>query len=253
MRLLIHENSDMAVDDWECCLKLMTVHFCGIEAWHIRKVKHCQEITSGTSTKSCLLWMCCDKNSKKCWKLVRLSLYLLANVPCSALALVYALVSLCLPAHDKWFKLMLVMLLIFDNPDLLALVQSLYIPLSILMQVCLIPSALYMLELVNACTIPEKLVKHSTCTSQHIFRGSCISGGGSFQGEWPSWVLEIHTWWVPLSTRGRVYDSSSFACSVLGGVFPKGESFGDEWCEILKNFLLVTGGAECALIWLSVA
>lgn len=80
----------------------------------------------------------------------------------------------------------------------------------------------------------RSLFLHSTYISQHILRGSCISGGGSFQGEWLPWVLVAHTWWVSLSTRGRVYDSSSFACSVLGGVLPKGESFGDEWCEIWK-------------------
>lgn len=34
--LLLFENLGLAVDDQECCLKLMTVHFCGIEAWRIR-------------------------------------------------------------------------------------------------------------------------------------------------------------------------------------------------------------------------
>ena len=61
LRLLFQENSDMTVDDCECCLKLMTVHFCGIEAWHIRKVKLFQEITPGTSTK--LACLSCASNT----------------------------------------------------------------------------------------------------------------------------------------------------------------------------------------------
>ena len=85
----------------------------------------------------------------------------------------------------------------------------------------------------------RSLFMHSTCTSWHIFRGSCILGGGSFQGEWPPWVLVTHTWWVPLSTRGRVLTHLPLHLGVSG----------------VRNwkFLLVTGVAECALIWLSIA
>ena len=77
-----------------------------------------------------------------------------------------------------------------------------------------------MLELVNACTIPEKLVKHSTCIH------SIFSGGVASQGEVHSRGNDLHeclwlTWWVPLSTRGGVCDSSSFA-------------FGGEWCDFWK-------------------
>ena len=86
------------------------VHSCGIEAWHLRKVKHCQEITPGTSIKSCLLYAVI-KNGKIAEKLARLALDLLVYAPCSALVLVYGLVSLCLPTEVKWFKLMLVMFL----------------------------------------------------------------------------------------------------------------------------------------------
>ena len=39
-----------------------------------------------------------------------------------------------------------------------------------------LPSALYMLELLNACTIPKKLVKHSTCI-HGIFLGGAASQG----------------------------------------------------------------------------
>ena len=77
-------------------------------------------------------------------------------------------------------------MLLFYNPDLLALVQLLYILLSILMQCLLLPSALYMLELVNACTIPEKLVfalhLHFTAYFEgelHL-RGRFIPGGVTF-------------------------------------------------------------------------
>ena len=53
-------------------------------------------------------------------------------------------------------------------------------------------------------------------------------------------MLETHLM-SPIVNKGeKLYDSSSFA-------------FGGEWCEDLKKFLLVTRGAECALIWLSVA
>ena len=46
---------------------------------------------------------------------------------------------------------------------------------------------------------------------------SIFWGGAASQGEVHSRgsglreCFETHTWWVPLSTRGRVYDSSSFA------------------------------------------
>ena len=73
LRLLFHENSDMAVDDWECCLKLMTVHFCGIEAWHIRKVKLCQEITPGTSTTPACISYASITTLKYNWNLARIS------------------------------------------------------------------------------------------------------------------------------------------------------------------------------------
>ena len=83
----------------------------------------------------------------------------------------------------------------------------------------LLPSALYLLELVNACNIPEKIVKHFTCIH------SIFSGGVASQGEVHSRGNDFHeclwlTWWVPLSTRGRVYDSSSFCMFFL----PMGES-----------------------------
>ena len=58
----------------------------------------------------------------------------------------------------------------------------------------------------------------------------------------------------PIVNKGeKLYDSSSFAFSVLRGAFPKGERFLGVSGVRFEKFLLVTGGAECALIWLSVA
>ena len=57
----------------------------------------------------------------------------------------------------------------------------------------------------------------------------------------------------PIVNKGeKLYDSSSFAFSVPRGVFSKGEKFLGV-SGVRFGFLLVIGGAECALIWLSVA
>ena len=105
------------------------------------------------------------------------------------------------------------------------------------MQSLLLASALYLLELVNACTTPKKLIRHSTRIH------GILSGGAASQGEVHSRESDLHeclrlTWWVPLSKRGRVYDSSSFA-------------FGSEWCEM---FFLPFDKVELSVhsSWLSV-
>ena len=57
----------------------------------------------------------------------------------------------------------------------------------------------------------------------------------------------------PIVNKGeKLYDSSSFAFSTLRGAFSKGEKLLGV-SGVRFGFLLVTGGAECALIWLSVA
>ena len=77
------------------------------------------------------------------------------------------------------------------------------------------------------CFIPylRSLFMHSTYTSQHILRGSCISGGGSFQGGVAFMSVLRLTWWVPLSTRGR---------SCMTHLLLLWFCFGGERCEIWK-------------------
>jgi hypothetical protein len=82
--------------------------------------------------------------------------------------------------------------------------------------------------------------------------------GAASQGEVHSRGSDLHECFVthlmsPIVNKGeKLYDSSSFAYSVLRGAFSKGEKFLG-WVVWDLKFLLVTGGAECALIWLSVA
>ena len=83
----------------------------------------------------------------------------------------------------------------------------------------------------------RSLFRHPTCIH------GILSGGAVSQGEFHSRGSKLHeclrlTWWVPLSTRGRVYDSSSFA-------------FGSEWCEML---ILPSDKGELSVhsSWLSV-
>ena len=82
--------------------------------------------------------------------------------------------------------------------------------------------------------------------------------GAASQGEVHSRGSDLHECFVthlmsPIVNKGeKLYDSSSFAFSVLRGAFSKGEKFLG-WVVWDLKFLLVTGGAECALIWLSVA
>ena len=102
----------------------------------------------------------------------------------------------------------------------------------------------------------RSLFLHSTCTSWHDLNRSCISGGGSFQGEWPSWVFCVSLDESHCQQVGEVvwlYDSSSFAFSALRGAFSKGKKLLGVSGVRFWKFLLVTGGAECALIWLSIA
>ena len=61
--------------------------------------------------------------------------------------------------------------------------------------------------------------------------------GVASQGEVHTRGIDLHeclrlTWWVPLSTRGRVDDSSFFA-------------FGGKWCEFWKFFLVTRGIWVC--------
>ena len=72
-----------------------------------------------------------------------------------------------------------------------------------------LPSALYMLEHVNACTIPEKLVKHSTCI-HGIFSGGVASQGKVHsRGSGLHECLETHLM-SPIVNKGeKLYDSSS--------------------------------------------
>ena len=96
-----------------------------------------------------------------------------------------------------------------------------------------------MLELVNARTIPEKLVYAPHLHFIAYFegelrlRGRSIPGGVAFMSVLRLTLDESHC-----QQGGEVYDSSSFAFGMS---------------DVRLQFLLVTGGGECALIWLSVA
>lgn len=101
-----------------------------------------------------------------------------------------------------------------------------------------------MLELVNALYHTWEACLRTPLTHHSIFWGGVASQGEAHsKGEWPSWVF-----WDSL-------DESH--CQQGGEVvwlifFCFGSALGVSGVRFEK-FLLVTGGAECALIWLSVA
>ena len=68
-----------------------------------------------------------------------------------------------------------------------------------------------MLELVNACTIPEKLVKHSTCT-HGIFSGG-VASQEEVHSRWSGFheCLETHLMSPIVNKEEKFYNSSSFA------------------------------------------
>jgi len=85
----------------------------------------------------------------------------------------------------------------------------------------LLPSALYLLELVNARTIPEKLVYALHLHFLAYFQGELHLRGRFIPGGVTSMTACDSHLTSPIVNKGESFDSSSFA-------------LGSEWCEKLK-------------------
>ena len=66
----------------------------------------------------------------------------------------------------------------------------------------MLPSALYLLELVNVCTILKKLVKHSTCIHSILLEGVASQGEVHSRGSDLLECFETHLM-IPIVNKGE--------------------------------------------------